>query len=241
MEYACMAAEIVSDSVCFWGNWFHLLLHCCHFCQDAFEVASKFRESLWCLLCEKGGNTGLKWPDISRSIKLAVQVSHLIREGDFGGIFCRASAIVWHSVTNYTMFCDSLWRYDIIWLIWYDIISYHMIWRDRYNMLDMIWYDMTWYDMIWYDMICCTVFAAICCCCFGSLVLCLLSLFPMQTTGQYVSFHHPSAWPWMTAIMFPFKAWWIWRISEAFRGILHDFAWFCHWTFALQLSFIDLI
>ena len=166
--------RLSSDSVCFWDNWFHLLLHCCHFCQDAFEVASKCRESLWCLLCEKGGNTGLKWPDISRSLKLAVQGSHLIREVDFGGIICRASAIVWHSVTNYTMFCDTLWRYDVIWLIWYDIISYDMTW---YNMLDMIWYDMIWYDMIWHDMkwhdmICCNY----CICCHLLLLFWLFSI-----------------------------------------------------------------
>ena len=60
-----------------------------------------------------------------------------------------AVGLFWQDTID--MIYDIIW-YDIIYDIWYRIISYHMI---GYHIIwyDIIWYDIRWYHVIWHDTI----------------------------------------------------------------------------------------
>ena len=69
----------------------------------------------------------------------------------------------YYSILFYSICFNSvLFYFNLLCLIWYDLIRCYMIWFDLiwYDMIwfvlmcsDLIWYDMIWFDLIWYDMI----------------------------------------------------------------------------------------
>ena len=64
-----------------------------------------------------------------------------------------AAAMIWYDKISYHMIWNHMIWYDVIWyIIWYNMTSYDSI---SYHMIsyDAIWYDIIWHHMIWYDII----------------------------------------------------------------------------------------